>query len=351
MFGKKKKKDQLEENEPVEITEDDLETTGEDKIIEDDSVEDDFETKEEKEKREKQEAKEEAKALKKQELEEINETLDPTPKTRLGTNFRMYKFIIKILIFAILIAFAILMFIYKAELIGAVYMVSGIVILFAGIIRMIPLLKTTKSKRARLILFIQCLIHITIGAYLILAAFYHWGRLNAIAEEIRNGSHAYDGKSLNEQLDAISGGWFAKFNIQAYAYILVIFFYTLAMGYFWVTIEYKENSKSTLFWLNFISISLAVVIAFLAPQEWFDAEKLIIALAIIALLGALVIGGEATGGYIRYRKVIAGDIKKKEKKTEVGKEAPSRKDDTEISDIDPNIIPKDDPRDEDSVVS
>ena len=343
MFGKKKKKDQLEETESVEITEDDLETTGEDKIIEDDSVEDDFETEEEKEKREKQEAKEEAKALKKQELEDINETLDPTPKTRLGTNFRMYKFIIKILIFAILIVFAILLFAFKDELIGAVYMVSGIVILFAGIIRMIPLIKTTKSKRARLIVLIQCIIHVVLGAYLIFAAFYHWDRLNAYTGDAKD--------PLYDKLNAVSGGWFAKFNIQAYAYILVVFFYTLAMGYFWVTIEYKEPSRTTLFWLNFISISLAVVIAFLAPQEWFDAEKLIIALAIIALLGALVIGGEATGGYIRYRKVIAGDIKKKEKKTEVGKEAPSRKDDTEISDIDPNIIPKDDPRDEDSVVS
>ena len=344
MFGKKKKKDQLEETESVEITEDDLETTGEDKIIEDDSVEDDFETEEEKEKREKQEAKEEAKALKKQELEDINETLDPTPKTRLGTNFRMYKFIIKILIFAILIVFAILLFAFKIELIGAVYMITAVIILFSAIIRLIPLLKTTKSKRARLILLIQCLIHITIGAYLILAAFYHWDKWNELlADDAR--------ANTLEELYRMSGGKFAEFNVQAYAYILVIFFYTLAMGYFWVTIEYKENSKSTLFWLNFISISLAVVIAFLAPQEWFDAEKLVIALAILALLGALVIGGEATGGYIRYRKVIAGDIKKKEKKTEVGKEAPSRKDDTEISDIDPNIIPKDDPRDEDSVVS
>ena len=180
MFGKKKKKDQFDENESVEITEDDLETTGEDKIIEDDSVEDDFETKEEKEKREKQEAKEEAKALKKQELEEINETLDPTPKTRLGTNFRMYKFIIKILIFAILIAFAILLFAFKIELIGAVYMITAVIILFSAIIRLIPLLKTTKSKRARLILLIQCLIHITIGAYLILAAFYHWDKWNQL---------------------------------------------------------------------------------------------------------------------------------------------------------------------------
>ena len=344
MFGKKKKEDQFDENESVEITEDDLETTGEDKIIEDDSVEDDFETKEEKEKREKQEAKEEAKALKKQELQEINETLDPTPKTRLGTNFRMYKFIIKILIFAILIAFAILLFAFKIELIGAVYMITAVIILFSAIIRLIPLLKTTKSKRARLILLIQCLIHITIGAYLILAAFYHWDKWNQLlADDAR--------ANTLEELYKMSGGKFAEFNVQAYAYILVIFFYTLAMGYFWVTIEYKENSKSTLFWLNFVSITLAVVIAFLAPQEWFDAEKLVIALAILALLAALVIGGEATGGYIRYRKVIAGDIKKKEKKTEVGKEAPSRKDDTEISDIDPNIIPKDDPRDEDSVVS
>jgi magnesium-transporting ATPase (P-type) len=236
------------------------------------------------------------------------------------------------------------MFIYKIELIGAVYMITAVIILFSAIIRLIPLLKTTKSKRARLILLIQCLIHITIGAYLILAAFYHWDKWNQLlADDAR-------GNTL-EELYKMSGEKFAEFNVQAYAYILVIFFYTLAMGYFWFTIEFKENSKSTLFWLNFVSITLAVVIAFLAPQAWFDAEKLVIALAILALFGALVIGGEATGGYIRYRKEIAGDIKKKEKKTEVGKEAPSRKDDTEISDIDPNIIPKDDPRDEDSVVS
>jgi uncharacterized membrane protein HdeD (DUF308 family) len=341
MFGKKKNKDV--ENE-VELTEDDLVFDGDDKVIEDNSLEDDFETEEEKEVRPKKEEKEEKKAKKKEELKEINETLDPTPKTRVGTNFRMYKFIIKIFNFAVLIAFAILMFIYKIELIGAVYMIIAVIILFSAIIRLIPLLKTTKSKRARLILLIQCLIHITIGAYLILAAFYHWDKSNQLlADDAR--------ANTLEELYRMSGGKFAEFNVQAYAYILVIFFYTLAMGYFWVTIEFKENSKSTLFWLNFVSITLAVVIAFLAPQEWFDAEKLVIALAILALFGALVIGGEATGGYIRYRKVIAGDIKKKEKKTEVGKEAPSRKDDTEISDIDPNIIPKDDPRDEDSVVS
>ena len=235
------------------------------------------------------------------------------------------------------------MFVYKDILIGAVYMVSGIVILFSGIIRMIPLIKSTKSKRARLILFIQCCIHVVLGAYLVFAAFFHWDRLKAYTGDA--------GDDLYTKLDNVSGGWFAKFNIQAYAYILVIFFYTLAMGYFWVTIEYKEPSRKTLFWLNFISITLAVLIAFFAPQEWFDAEKLIITLAILALFGALVIGGEATGGYIRYRKVVAGDTVKKEKKVDDGIEAPSRDKDSDYSDINPNIIPKDEPRDDNSIVS
>ncbi len=340
MFGKKKNKNIAND---VEITEDDLNSEGEDKVIEDNSLEDDFETEKEKEVRTKKEEKALKKAREKEELEEINETLDPTPKTRVGTNFRMYKFIIKILIFAILIVFAILMFVYKDILIGAVYMVSGIVILFSGIIRMIPLIKSTKSKRARLILFIQCCIHVVLGAYLVFAAFFHWDRLKAYTGDA--------GDDLYTKLDNVSGGWFAKFNIQAYAYILVIFFYTLAMGYFWVTIEYKEPSRKTLFWLNFISITLAVLIAFFAPQEWFDAEKLIITLAILALFGALVIGGEATGGYIRYRKVVAGDTVKKEKKVDDGIEAPSRDKDSDYSDINPNIIPKDEPRDDNSIVS
>lgn len=340
MFGKKKNKNIAND---VEITEDDLNSEGEDKVIEDNSLEDDFETEKEKEVRTKKEEKAEKKAREKEELEEINETLDPTPKTRVGTNFRMYKFIIKILIFAILIVFAILMFVYKDILIGAVYMVSGIVILFSGIIRMIPLIKSTKSKRARLILFIQCCIHVVLGAYLVFAAFFHWDRLKAYTGDA--------GDDLYTKLDNVSGGWFAKFNIQAYAYILVIFFYTLAMGYFWVTIEYKEPSRKTLFWLNFISITLAVLIAFFAPQEWFDAEKLIITLAILALFGALVIGGEATGGYIRYRKVVAGDTVRKPKKAEDGIEAPSRDKDSDYSDINPNIIPKDEPRDDNSIVS
>ena len=340
MFGKKKNKNIAND---VEITEDDLNSEGEDKVIEDNSLEDDFETEKEKEVRKKKEEKALKKAREKEELEEINETLDPTPKTRVGTNFRMYKFIIKILIFAILIVFAILMFVYKDILIGAVYMVSGIVILFSGIIRMIPLIKSTKSKRARLILFIQCCIHVVLGAYLVFAAFFHWDRLKAYTGDA--------GDDLYTKLDNVSGGWFAKFNIQAYAYILVIFFYTLAMGYFWVTIEYKEPSRKTLFWLNFISITLAVLIAFFAPQEWFDAEKLIITLAILALFGALVIGGEATGGYIRYRKVVAGDTVKKEKKVDDGIEAPSRDKDSDYSDINPNIIPKDEPRDDNSIVS
>ena len=70
MFGKKKNKNIAND---VEITEDDLNSEGEDKVIEDNSLEDDFETEKEKEVRTKKEEKAEKKAREKEELEEINE--------------------------------------------------------------------------------------------------------------------------------------------------------------------------------------------------------------------------------------------------------------------------------------
>ena len=58
MFGKKKNKNIAND---VEITEDDLNSEGEDKVIEDNSLEDDFETEKEKEVRTKKEEKAEKK--------------------------------------------------------------------------------------------------------------------------------------------------------------------------------------------------------------------------------------------------------------------------------------------------
>ena len=349
MFGKKKNKekeikddnnleaqnekdDELSLNLP-EI--DDINEEKEDKVLADDDLLP--QEIEEKNKKEKKKQQKEDKKKKKAEKDEYKK------EHGVKATFNMYKFIIKIIVFAILITFGILMLVFKDELIGAVYIVSGIVILFSALVRLVPLLKTTTSKRAKAIMLVQVIIHIVIGAYLIIAAFYHWNKINEIKE-----NSALKNLDLMEQLDQISGGGFAKFNIAAYGYILVIYFYTFAVGYYWTTILYNEKTNKSLFWLNTIAITLAVVLGILADK--LDAQKLVITLAIIALLSGVVIGGEATGGYIMYRKKITGDKPKKEKSKDKGKEAPA-KDKKKIDEIDPNIIPKNDIRDQDSIVS
>ena len=332
MFGKKKKN---------EIVDEELDNSKEDTYIEDDSDEDDFETPEQKRKREKKE-------LEKQDLEETNKILNSTPKTKAGTTFKMYAFIIKIIVFAILVVFAILMFIYKDELIGAIYMVSGVMIGFSALIRIIPLVKTSHAKRAKLIAIVQICLHAAISAYLIGAAFYHW---NALKEyEALDKAVKATAQTLDDKLKLVGADW-ASFNVEAYAYFLVAFFYTLSFGYFWVTILYKEETRPSLFWLEFISGTMAVLLGIFAHK--LQADVLVIALAVMALIGAVVIGGEAGGSYWRYRKAItrtkSTGIKKEKSKGE-SKKAPARNEHVDYSDIDPNTIPKDDPRD-DSIVS
>ena len=334
MFGKKKKK---------ELNEEELDNSKEDTFIEDDSESDDFETPAEKKKREKKE-------LEKQDLEETNKILNSTPKTKVGTTFKMYAFIFKIFIFAILVVFAILMFIYKEELIGAIYLASGIIILFSAIIRVIPLVKTSTSKRAKLVMLVQVIIHLAIGLYLVGAAFYHWNALKEYDAAVANGTITDAARSLSEKLKAIDADW-ANFNVEAYAYFLVAFLYTMSFGYFWVTILYKETSRSSLFWLQFTCGTMAVLLGIFAHK--LQADVLVIALAVMALIGAVVIGGEAGGSYWRYRKAITRTKSTsvgKEKTKGEGKNAPARNQTVDYSDIDPNTIPQEDPRD-DSIVS
>lgn len=242
--------------------------------------------------------------------------------------FNMYKFIFKILAFAILITFAVLMWIFQEEAIGAIYLISGIFVAFAAVIRVIPLLRTLKTNRARLISFCEIVLHLIIGAYLIGVSFYHWGKISEV-------------DSINE----LTG--FAKFNLDAYKYILVFLLYTRAICYFWVTILYHEQTDKVRFWLHVATITIAVVIAALPLTP----NKVVWTLIILAFLCAAVIGGEAGTGYYRYRKSAAAPKKKekqKKKDKKKGIEAPAREDSVDISDIDPNIIPIEDNNPQDS---
>ncbi len=327
MFGKKKKaKEEVLENEKEEKEEIDLE----DKVFSDDeekvaSVKNDIDesnfdikTPEQKEKEaeEKRELEEEKKEQKKAH----------SPKAA----FNMYKFIVKMIAFALLVTFGIMILIFQDNSTGAIYLVTGIVAAFSALVRVIPLIKTLKTKRAKLVSLIEILAHILVGGYLILAAFILWGEVNS--KDFQTGKY----------------NWFNSFNFDAYKYILIALLASRAIIYYFCTIECKEDSDKVKFWLHTIINIVAIVIACIP----FTSKEVPLVLAILSFVSALVIGGEAGGGYFRYRKSIAEpkEKKKKDKKAE-GKEAPANDSDKEISDIDPNIIPVDDPGNRDSIIS
>lgn len=263
------------------------------------------------------------------EKEQATEKEEPVKKEHKTIKaFNMYKFIFKIFAFAILLTFGILIWVFKDSAIGAIYLITGIAVAFAALIRVIPLLRTLKSGKARVISLCEIVLHIVIGVYLIGAAFSHWSEI-----------------SKDLELNELQG--FAKFNLQAYQYILVILFYTRALCYFWITILYKEETDRVKFWLHVILMTLAVVLAALP----LDPEKVVYTLIVLAFACALVIGGEAGTGYYRYRKSISAARKKnkgEEKKKDKGIEVPAKDDSVDISDIDPNIIPLNDDIPQDS---
>jgi len=337
MFGKKKKQ--------ADIVDESFDNENkEDKVIldlDEDLDKDKIQAEEKKKKKEEQEKIDEAR----------DEILNSKPKTKAGKTFKMYQFIFKILIFALLITLAVIMLVMQAEVIGIIYMFAGPLITFSALIRMIPLIKTTKAKPARLILFIQCLIHLVIGGYLIGAAFYHWHELQVYAEKLADDTAISTTDVYKKLEEAGDWGW-GKFNLEYFAYFLVAFFYTMAGGYFWVTIIYQEKTTKGLFRLQMLSFTSAVVFGIFA--HLMKADQIIIALAIIAILCSVLIGVDAGGSYYRYRKSLDPEAyarKEKKAKKERGKDMPARNEDVDYSDIDPNTIPQDDPRDSNNIVN
>lgn len=243
--------------------------------------------------------------------------------------FNMYKFIFKLIGCAILITFGILIWVNSKDAIGAIYLVTGIVCAVAALIRIIPLLRTLKTHRARLISLIEIVFHFLIGVYLLAAAFAHWDAVKDVAN-----------------LEELKG--FTKFNLKAYQYILVIIFFTRSFCYYWVTIRFNEETDKIRFWLHTVINALAVVLAAIELTP----ENIVWTLIILAFACALVIGGESGTGYYRYRKSIkAAREKQKEAEKAPEIEAPAKDENVEINEIDPNIIPVDDNNNQDSIIS
>ena len=256
---------------------------------------------------------------------EVKEKKEKKENT-IAKNFNLYKFIVKLVAFALLVVFGIMILIFKDNSTGAIYMVTGLVAAFSALFRIIPLMRTLKTHRARLVSLIEIIADCVVGVYLIIAAFVLWGQVNSEDVAI----HGYNR--------------FNKFNFAAYKYILVALLGSRSVIFYYQTIICQEASTKVNFWLHTIINITAIVLACIQ----FEAKDVPVVLAILAFVSAAVIGGEAGGGYYRYRKTITKKDKEEVKKEE-GIEAPGVDEDKIISDIDPNIVPENDTN-QDSVI-
>ena len=236
--------------------------------------------------------------------------------------FSISKFIIKLFAAAILITFAVLIYLNKEEAEFAVLLIAGCVCTIAALIRIIPLLRTLKTHQARLITFCEIILHVVIGGLLLFAAFLY----------LNDSTNPY-GLFINE-----------------YFYLVIaIILYSRSISYLWVTVIYKEKTTKFNFWLHIIAITLAV--AFAALRE-ITAYSIAIVLAVISLIAGLYLIVESTGGYWKYRKSISNAKKKEEVyHKEEGLEMPAKDEQKIIDEIDPTIVPNDDSKIDSPIVS
>ena len=276
----------------------------------------------EKAKQEKLNAKKEAKAQKKAENKEKRaETFNAVK-----TTFNVYAFVVKIVAAVILIAFAIVILVQQNQAYFAIFIITAGVTLITAIIRSISAaVKKDEKPQVKKVTLVVSLIHAIISIYLIISAIVLKNEFDA-------------GKEIKD-LSA-----FSTFNLDNYPIFLAAILYSEAVAYFMNTVLYKVESGKFMFWLHITFITLAVVI--LSFGNNLNAEKIVIALAVISLICALFVGGEAIIGYFKYRngkKAEDADKVKDTKEENKGIEAPTNRQDEPL--IDPNIIDRKDDND------
>ena len=212
---------------------------------------------------------------------------------------RTYSFWLKVFAAALLIPFAVVIFVNKDWAEFMVLMMTGLVAGIYAIIRFIPLMKTLSSGKSRAVHVGEILIHLAISAALV------YGAISLITGE-------------EEQKN-----WYVTFITTNYRFIVAFFLVTRVVAYFWCTVLFSEKTDKAKFWVHILLIVLACVMCALSSVE---AQTIANIIAIIALLcaGGLIIDGAV--GYGRYRKaLVKPEEKKKEeqKSEEISKDAPT----------------------------
>lgn len=220
---------------------------------------------------------------------------------------KTYGFWLKIISAALLIAFSIWLLVDEKMAVFLVLMFTGLVAGIFALIRVIPLIRTLKSGKAKLTCFIEILLHLIITFLLIFGAI-----------------------SILNAEDKESG--FANFMKDNYRFIIAFFFETRVISYFMCTVLYKEETDQTKFWIHILLLILGCVMCSLYNL---DAHVIAIVIGVIALLCATGLIIEGGFGYGRYRKSIAKDRQAHDSESEEEK----KEDEEELPADDDIIIP------------
>ena len=223
---------------------------------------------------------------------------------------KTYGFWFKIIAACLLIPFAIVIMANKEWAEFMVLMLTGLFVGIYAIIRFIPLMKTLKSGKAKLISAGEVVLDLGISAALIV------GAINIVTKTEENNAE-----------------WYITFITQNYRFIIAFFLVTRVITYFWCTVLFNEKTDKAKFWTHILLIVLSCVMCSLANVE---ARIVSFIIAAIALICALALVGEGAVGYGRYRKSLE---KPEEKKKEEEKEDEASDEDSKDAPTDQIIIP------------
>lgn len=178
--------------------------------------------------------------------------------------FKRYLWIFEWIGAAILIGLGITVVLVESVL----YVVPGVMLLIFGLFRIIPLIKTTKTKGMRITLGVEIGLNIVIGALLI----YFGLKINV--------------DNPNVKLE------------NAYGYLLGAILYTRAVIYFIGTSLFKERTSPFILGLHVVFITLGI---WSIAIKGFTPTQLGYAILGLAILAALIFILHGARGYKNYR--------------------------------------------------
>ena len=297
MFGKKKKKEELEKVENVNVEEE----LGDAKVDATDSAVDLPDNNEEKT----EEAKPE----------------EPKKKRKLigaWDTFNLYKFIFEIVATSLLVALGFLILFNKNEAMFAIFVITGGVPLVTIIIRAIVLIRKRKDKEKKLIRFI--LVEFLIEGILAIAMIFA-----AIMCIEAKADDAETAKKIQT--------WFN----DTFAYWATGLLYVSSISFFIRVIIFKEYTDRFKFWMNIVFITGAILLLYFKGSTDITVWAIAIIIAVLAFLCAAVLGTDAGGGYYNYykrSKAKADAEKEKEEENKIEVPANESTNDVIINDID-----------------